>query len=127
MERHVPELHGWVKQKPGDDPALRCAILDVVSWFPGSCGNSGSISVCGARMWNVTMTVRRSQGWLQAAGQGECKAISYGRLCGESTKLLRDLVTTAAANHVLASTWVEELCDGAAGRPTSASHLRQAE
>ena len=34
MERHVPEFHDWLRNK--DDAALvrRCAILDVVSWFP---------------------------------------------------------------------------------------------
>ena len=35
MERHVPELHGWVKNENETAPEVRCAILDVVSWFSG--------------------------------------------------------------------------------------------
>ena len=33
-KRHLFELYDCVKQKPSDDPTLRCAIMDVVSWFP---------------------------------------------------------------------------------------------
>ena len=32
MERHVPELYDW---DDGAAPGMRCAILDVVSWFRG--------------------------------------------------------------------------------------------
>ena len=35
MERHVPELHDWVRNNNEAAPVMRCAILDVVSWFPG--------------------------------------------------------------------------------------------
>ena len=35
MERHVPELHDWVRNNDDAVLVMRCAILDVVSWFPG--------------------------------------------------------------------------------------------
>ena len=35
MERHVPELHDWVRNNSEAALVMRCAILDVVSWFPG--------------------------------------------------------------------------------------------
>ena len=35
VERHVPELYDRVKNKDEAAPVRRCAILDVVSWFPG--------------------------------------------------------------------------------------------
>ena len=35
MERHVPELYDQAKNKDEAAPVMRCAILDVVSWFPG--------------------------------------------------------------------------------------------
>ena len=35
MECHVLELYDWVKNKDEAAAVMRCAILDVVSWFPG--------------------------------------------------------------------------------------------
>ena len=35
MERHVPELYDWHTNKVGEAFVVRCAIMDVVSWFPG--------------------------------------------------------------------------------------------
>ena len=35
MERHVPELYDLVRNNKEAAPTMRCAILDVVSWFPG--------------------------------------------------------------------------------------------
>ena len=35
MERHVPELHDWVSNDNEAAPKVRCAILDVFSWFLG--------------------------------------------------------------------------------------------
>ena len=35
MERHVPELCDRVQKNNEAAPVTRCAILDVVSWFPG--------------------------------------------------------------------------------------------
>ena len=35
MERHVPELHDRVQKNNEAAPEMRCAILDVVFWFPG--------------------------------------------------------------------------------------------
>ena len=34
-ERHVPELYDWAKPQGSETPVKRCALLDVVSWFPG--------------------------------------------------------------------------------------------
>ena len=34
LERHVPELHDWVRNNSEAAPEMRCAVLDVVSWFP---------------------------------------------------------------------------------------------
>ena len=111
MERHVLEVCHRVKQKPGDDPALRCAIW---TWSPGfmkSCSSSGSMSVCGAHMHNVAITVRRKKGSLQGEGERRrysCLALlcllwvfeTYGRLSGESTKLQSDLVTQCSPHAV---------------------------
>ena len=35
MEHHVPELYDWVRNNNEAAPKMRCAIFDVVSWFPG--------------------------------------------------------------------------------------------
>ena len=35
MERHVPELYDWVQKNNEAVFEMRCAILDVVSRFPG--------------------------------------------------------------------------------------------
>ena len=35
VERHVPELYDCVSNKDEAAPVMWCAILDVVSWFPG--------------------------------------------------------------------------------------------
>ena len=35
MERHVPEFYDLVQKNKEAAPERRCAILDVVSWFPG--------------------------------------------------------------------------------------------
>ena len=35
MERQVPELYDWVKNNNEAAPVMRCAILDVASWFWG--------------------------------------------------------------------------------------------
>ena len=34
MERHVPELHDSDRPQNGAALLMRCAIMDVVSWFP---------------------------------------------------------------------------------------------
>ena len=75
---------------------MRCAILDVVSQFPGVL----------QQIWiDVTMKVRRNQGRAEAEktkryGTAVRSLVfeTYGRLGGEGTKLLRDLVAPAAAN-----------------------------
>ena len=35
LERHVPELYDWVRNNSEAALVMRCAISDVVSWFPG--------------------------------------------------------------------------------------------
>ena len=35
LERHVPELYDWVIGKDVVTLVMRCAMLDVISWFPG--------------------------------------------------------------------------------------------
>ena len=35
MERHVTELYDWASNDNEAALMVRCAILDVVSWFPG--------------------------------------------------------------------------------------------
>ena len=85
---------------------MRCAVLDVVSWFPGVL----------QQLWmDVTVRcprterVRRNQVWLQLLGMRRktkrygtaVRSLvfeTHGRLGGEGTKLLRDLVATAVAN-----------------------------
>ena len=34
VERHVLDLYDWVQKNNEAAPEMRCAILDVVSWFP---------------------------------------------------------------------------------------------
>ena len=109
MERHVPELHNWVKNNNDAAPVMRCAILEVVSWFPGVL----------QQLW-IDVSVRRppaerhsesapKPGFAAIAGGAEktqrygTAVLSwvfetYGRLGVEGTKLRPDLVPTSAAN-----------------------------
>ena len=93
MERHVPELYDWVQKINEPAPEMRC---------------SRQTSACDARMQNVATKVRRNQGWLQLLGKRRkrsstewpCERWSsrpLGDLAARA-KLLRDLVTSAAAN-----------------------------
>ena len=88
---------------------MRCAILDVVSWFPGVLQQlwiNVSVRCLHAERYNKSAS---RPGVAAVAGEWE-KPMRYGmpvrplvfethgRLGGEGTKLLRDLVATAAAN-----------------------------
>ena len=94
MERHVPELYDWVQKNNEAAPEMRCAILDVISWFPGVL----------QQLWIDVETRSGCSCW----ENGENEALWNGHaivglrdlweMGGEGTKLLRDLVTTAAAN-----------------------------
>ena len=109
MERHVPELHDWVKAKREAAPVMRCSIMDVVSWFPGVLQQlwiDVSVRCPHAERYNESAS---KPGVAAVAGEAEKTkrhgtAVrwlvfeTYGRLGGEGTKQLRDLVTTAAAN-----------------------------
>ena len=109
MERHVPELYDWVQKNNGAAPEIRCAILDVVSWFPGVLQQlriDVSVRCPHAERYNESAS---KPGAAPVAGDAEktkrygtaVRALvfeTYGRLGGEGTKLLSDLVTTAAAN-----------------------------
>ena len=108
MERHAPELYDWV-QKEQRAPEMWCAILDVVSWFPGVLQHlwtDVSVRCPHAERYNESAS---KPGAATVAGEAEktkrcgmaVRALVFetcGRLGGESTKLLRDLVATAAAN-----------------------------
>ena len=58
LERHVPELNDWVSNNDEAAPKAQCAILDVVSWFPGDLQQLW-IDVSAPQ--NVTTKVRRNQ------------------------------------------------------------------
>ena len=109
MKRHVPGLHDWVRNNNEAAPVMRCAILDVVSWFPGVL----------QQLW-IDDSVRRPHaeryhesaskpGVAAVAGEVEktkrygtaVRSLAFetcGTLGGQGTKLLRDFVTTATAN-----------------------------
>ena len=88
---------------------VRCAILDVVSWFPGVLQQlwiDVSVRCPHAERYNESAS---KPGVAAVAGEAEktkrcgmaVRALvfeTYGRLGGDGTKLLRDLVTTGAAN-----------------------------
>ena len=104
VERHVPELYDWVSNDTDAAPKVRCAILDVVSWFLGVL--DVSVRCQHAERYNESAS---KPGVAAVAGDTEktkrygtavrpLVSETYGRLGGEGTKLLRDLVTTAAAN-----------------------------
>ena len=109
MERHVPELHDWVRNKDHAAPVRRCAILDVVSWFPGVLQQlwvDVSVRCPHAERYNESAS---KPGVAAAAGEtektkrygmavGALVFETYGGLGSEGTKLLRDLVTTAVSN-----------------------------
>ena len=106
MERHVPELYDWVKKSNDAAPEMRCAILDVVSWFPGVLQQlwiDVSVRCPHAERYNESAS---KPGATTVAGEAE-KTQWNGRASvglrdvwkgGEGTKLLRGVVTTAAAN-----------------------------
>ena len=109
MERHVPELYDSVKKNNEVAPEMRCAILDVVSWCPGVLQQlwiDVSLRCPHAERYDESAS---KPGVATVAGEAEktkrngmaVRALvfeTYGRLGSEGTKLLRDLVTTAAAN-----------------------------
>ena len=108
LERHVPELYDWVRNKNEAAPTMRCAILDVV-WFPGVLQQlwiDVSVRCPHAERYNESAS---KPGVAAERGEKEktrrcgsavrsllCEAC--GRLGGEGTRLLRDFVATAAAN-----------------------------
>ena len=106
MERHVPDLYDWVRNNNEAAPVMQCAILDVVSWFPGVLQQPWIDVSVHAERYNESAS---NQGVVAVVGEAE-KRKRYGtavrslvfqtngRLGGEGTKLLRDLVATAAAN-----------------------------
>ena len=103
MERHVPELYDWVRNNNEAAPTMRCAILDVVSWFPGVLHQlwiDVSVRCPHAERYNGSAS---KPGMAAVTGAAEktkrCGTVvrslvfeTHGRLGGEGTKLLRDLV-----------------------------------
>ena len=92
----------WVSNNNEAAPKMRCAILDVVSWFPGT-------SACDTRTAERYNESASKPGVAAVAVEAEktkrygmaVRALvfeTFGRLDGGGTKLLRDLVTTVAAN-----------------------------
>ena len=105
IECHVPELYDWVQKNNEAAPEMRCAILDVLSCFPGVLQDV-SVRCPHAERYNGSAS---KPGAATVAGEAEktkrygmaVRALvfeTYGRLGGEGTKLLRDLVTKAATN-----------------------------
>ena len=80
MERHVPERYGWVNNDNEAVPKVRCAILDVVSWFPGVLQQLwiGRQHAMPARRTLQRKCVETRSGW-SCWGSGENEAIRYGR------------------------------------------------
>ena len=88
---------------------MRCAILDVVSWFPGvlqQYWTDVSVRCPHAERYSDSAS---KPGAAACAGEMEktsrygaavCSLVfeTYGRLGDEGTKMLRGLVSTAAAN-----------------------------
>ena len=125
MEHHVPELYDWVRNSNEAAPTMRCAVLDVVSWFLGVLQQlwmDVSARCPHAERYNEIASI---PGGATVAGEAEktkrcgmaVRALvfeTFGRLGGKGAKLLRDLVTTAAANgqcspHAVCS-WSECCC-----------------
>ena len=106
MERHVSELYDWVQKNNEVAPEMRCAILDVVSWFPSVLQQLWiDVSVWCPHQERYNESVSKP-GVATVAGEAEktkrfgmaVRPLVFetcGRLGGEGTKLLRDLVTTA--------------------------------
>ena len=80
MERHVPELYEWVSNNNEAAPIMRCAILDVVSWFPGVLHQlwmEVSVRCPHAERYNESAS---KPGVAAGAGRdGENEALWYGR------------------------------------------------
>ena len=49
MERSAPEIYDEVPVTQERQRVQRCAVLNVVAWFPVSCDETEQMSVCGAR------------------------------------------------------------------------------
>ena len=108
LERPVPELYDRVTNNNEAAPTMRCAIFDVVSWFPGVLPQlwiDVSVRCSHAERYNESTS---KPGVAAGAGEAEktkrhgtaVRALVFetnGRLGGDGTKLFRDLVATAAA------------------------------
>ena len=109
LERHVPELYDWHVIKEGKAPVMRCAILDVVSWFPGvlqqlwidvsvRCPHAERYNDSASRPGAATLAGETEKTKRYGTAVRSLIFETYGRLGGEGTKLLREFVTTAAAS-----------------------------
>ena len=92
-----PELYDWHVNKEGEAPVMRCAILDVVSWFPGRPATTldrcqRAMSACR----NGTTTVRRDQGQLHLQERDrENEALWDGRAIADFSKHMEDWAVKA--------------------------------
>ena len=109
MERHVPELYNWVQKDNGAAPVMRCAILDVVFWFPGvlqqlwtdvsvRCPHAERYNESASKPGRLQLLEKRRKRKLYGMNVRVLVFETCGRLGSEGTKLLRDLVSTAPAN-----------------------------
>ena len=125
MERHVPELHHWVGNDNGAAPKVRCAIFDVVSWFPGVLQQlwiDVSVRCPHAERYNESaskpgVAVPRDL-VATAVAVGQCSVHSVGRW---RTQLERVLLTAQA------DTYIRALGSRVAERPAAEHPLRLAE
>ena len=152
VERHVPELYDWVRNDNDAAPKVRSAIFDVVSWFPGvpaAALDRRQRAMPARRTLQLKCVETRDDSGSRGYGTAVRAFVfeTYGRLGGEGTKQLRDLVTTAAANgqcspHAVgrwrtqlervvltahADTYLRALGPRAAERPAAEHPLRLAE
>ena len=99
-ERHVSGLHDWVKPKPDAELVLRCAVMDVVSWFLAVMQQlwmDVSVRCPHAEIDNEGASKRG--GGCSCWGSAENEALWYGRaIVG-----LRDLWKTGRRGHQVAA------------------------
>ena len=104
LERHVPELYDWVRNNNEAAPVMRCAILDVVllvPWRPDAtlrCPHAERHNESASKPGVVAVAGEAEKTRRYGTAVRSLVYETYGRLGGEGAKLLRDLVTTAAAN-----------------------------
>ena len=102
LEPHVSELYDWVSGNNEAAPKMRCAILDVVSWFPGVLATKQLWIDVSVRCPHAERQQRKcveTRGGCSRWRSGEDEALWYGRaMVG-----LRDLWKTGRRRHQVAA------------------------